>query len=222
MRGKVSQWNDDKGFGFIHPENNAERLFFHISSVKTQARRPLVGDTVLYDSKRDSQNRLRAEGVVIEGIVAKSHSRKKSTVPQNKPPKKTVLDYGLIFFLLGSLFAVAYVYFKTGSIESALPYGIPAVVSFLLVHRQKKPKEKKFSCARCKKIAEHDKRTIKAWNSGFLKLYCSSCHKKWLSENPARTLRAQPSNRAGGCLGILVILAVAPIIAVAGIYRWLA
>jgi len=57
MKGKVCQWQDEKGFGFIQPENGSEKLFFHISSVKTTARRPEVGDSVLYDPTRDSQNR---------------------------------------------------------------------------------------------------------------------------------------------------------------------
>ena len=31
MKGKICQWKDEKGFGFIQPENGGEKLFFHIS-----------------------------------------------------------------------------------------------------------------------------------------------------------------------------------------------
>jgi cold shock CspA family protein len=61
MKGKVSLWKDDKGFGFIQPDDGSEKLFFHVSNVKTDARRPQVGDSVLYESTRDSQQRLKAK-----------------------------------------------------------------------------------------------------------------------------------------------------------------
>ena len=35
MKGKIEQWIDDKGFGFIKPDNGSGKMFFHISSVKT-------------------------------------------------------------------------------------------------------------------------------------------------------------------------------------------
>ena len=61
MKGKITQWKDDKGFGFIVPDLGGEKIFFHISSVKNQVRRPQVADAVLYDVVRDSQGRLKAK-----------------------------------------------------------------------------------------------------------------------------------------------------------------
>lgn len=52
MRGKITQLKDDRGFGFIVPEDGGEKLFLHISAVKTQGRRPRVDDVVLYESAR--------------------------------------------------------------------------------------------------------------------------------------------------------------------------
>lgn len=87
MRGKITQWKDDKGFGFIVSEDGDEKLFFHISAVKTQGRRPQVGDAVLYESMRDSQDRPKAKAVVIEGVVSarKTYSKKRI---RTEPPKK--------------------------------------------------------------------------------------------------------------------------------------
>ncbi len=50
MKGKISQWHDDKGFGFIVSDDGDEKVFFHISSLKTSSRRPQVGDSVVYES----------------------------------------------------------------------------------------------------------------------------------------------------------------------------
>jgi len=220
MKGKISQWRGDKGFGFILPDDGTDKLFFHISSVKTRARRPKIGDSVLFESERDSRNRLRAKGIVIEG-VAQSTPHRKSKVVQTSPPKKNALDYVLIVLLLGSLIGVGFILFQSGSIENAVPYGIPAIVAVILLNRQKKPKEKKFSCARCRKIAEHDARTIKAWNNGSLKFYCRTCHQQWLNEHPAQ-LHETTLNRRGGCLGVLVLVAIVPIVAGVSLYQWFA
>ena len=68
MKGKICQWKDDKGFGFIDPDDGSEEVFFHVSSVKTNARRPMVGDAVVYELVRDPKKGLKAEGVVIAGV----------------------------------------------------------------------------------------------------------------------------------------------------------
>ncbi|MEP4534451.1 MAG: cold shock domain-containing protein, partial [Cyclobacteriaceae bacterium] len=87
MKGKISQWNDNKGFGFIQPEDGSEKLFFHVSSVKTSARRPKVGDSVLYESIRDSQQRLKAKGVVIEGVAKDLRSTSNKRAVRTEGPK---------------------------------------------------------------------------------------------------------------------------------------
>ena len=94
------------------------------------------------------------------------------------------------------------------------------LIAIALLNRQKKPKEKEFSCTRCKKIAGHDKRTIKAWNNGFLKLYCKACHLDWLAQQPSQTHYISASNQRGGCLGMTALLLVLPIVTGVGIHQW--
>ncbi|MES9852422.1 MAG: cold shock domain-containing protein [Candidatus Thiodiazotropha sp. L084R] len=40
-KGKISSWNDDKGFGFIVPLDGGNRTFVHIKAFANRARRPL-------------------------------------------------------------------------------------------------------------------------------------------------------------------------------------
>lgn len=59
-RGTLLSWNDEKGFGFIQPEDGSERLFVHISAMRGDSR-PQAGETVLFTRGADAQGRPLAE-----------------------------------------------------------------------------------------------------------------------------------------------------------------
>ena len=145
MRGKITQWKDDKGFGLIVSEEGGKKLFFHISAVKTQGRRPQVGDVVLYESMRDSQGRPKAKAVVIEGVVNEQKTYSKKRI-HTEPRKKDALDYVSIVLVILSLVGAAYSFFQTGHIENAIPFALILIVAVVLLNRQKKPKKKVCLC----------------------------------------------------------------------------
>jgi cold shock CspA family protein len=220
-KGNITQWNDEKGFGFIIANDGSEKVFFHISSVKASTRRPLVDDNVIYDSSLDSKGRLQAKAVVIEGMVAQSATSRKSQPIQVKPPRKSALDYLLILILLGCTGKTGWSIYQARVIDDAIaPYVILAIVAWFALNRQKKPKEKQFSCARCKAMVDFDSRTIQAWNNGFQKLYCGTCHQRWLHENPIQT-RNYSMGRDGGCLGVLCLLITVPVMAWVALFHWM-
>lgn len=220
MRGTIEQWKDDRGFGFIKPDDGAEKIFFHISSVKTKGRRPQTGDVVLFESIRDSSKRKKAKNVVIEGVISTGFSVAKSRPVTIEPPHKNALDYFLIFIGICSLAAAGAVYFRSGQFEQAWYYGIPAVIALFLLNRQKMPKEKSFNCYKCNKLTEFDKRTITAWNSGFTKLYCEPCHIEWLKANPYQE-ESLMKRKGIGCLGSLALAILLPVTGGLGFYFWL-
>jgi hypothetical protein len=91
-----------------------------------------------------------------------------------------------------------------------------------LLSRPKLPPQKSFKCARCSKVSLHNNRTVEAWRRGTKALFCDSCHKTWLNAQPSRTGSTRPQHaRAAapspnrGCLGVLVLLAVCPLVLVA-------
>ncbi len=91
LRGKLINWNDDKGFGFIQPADGSERLFVHISAVRGDAR-PEAGSTVYYVSGKDERGRPRAEHMRGEGlsidraaIRRKPRSSEKRAAGQQRP-----------------------------------------------------------------------------------------------------------------------------------------
>ena len=76
-KGKISSWNDGKGFGFITPVNGGKRLFIHIKAFNSPGRRPKEGDIVTYTLSSDKQGRPCATGATISGDKPVSKSNKK-------------------------------------------------------------------------------------------------------------------------------------------------
>lgn len=67
LKGKITQWDDEKGFGFIQPMLKGERIFIHIKALQNRARRPVIGEVVTYTVSQDSKGRLQAESVTFAG-----------------------------------------------------------------------------------------------------------------------------------------------------------
>ncbi len=68
--GSIINWDDEKGFGFIAPNNGTADVFLHFRAVADRARRPKVGDRVEYDLDHDVQQRPRAARALLRPSIA--------------------------------------------------------------------------------------------------------------------------------------------------------
>lgn len=69
-KGRITSWNDDKGFGFVSPLTGGERTFVHIKAFANRSRRPVEGDIVTYTVSADAQGRRCAQAATIAGVPA--------------------------------------------------------------------------------------------------------------------------------------------------------
>jgi uncharacterized membrane protein YsdA (DUF1294 family)/cold shock CspA family protein len=63
MAGRIVDWNDDKGFGFVVPNGGGDRTFVHVNAFARGSRRPVEGDVVSYLPGTDPRGRLNARQV---------------------------------------------------------------------------------------------------------------------------------------------------------------
>jgi uncharacterized membrane protein YsdA (DUF1294 family)/cold shock CspA family protein len=63
-KGRVSEWRDEQGFGFVTPSLGGERVFLHISAFRKRRRRPAANDLVTYELGFDERKRPRAINVL--------------------------------------------------------------------------------------------------------------------------------------------------------------
>lgn len=63
QQGRLTNWNDAKGFGFITPLSRGPRIFVHISQFQQRNRHPCLNDRLTYVIGSDEQGRLCAKEV---------------------------------------------------------------------------------------------------------------------------------------------------------------
>jgi cold shock CspA family protein len=67
-QGKITDWKDDRGFGFITPSGGGASVFVHISAFKKGQRRPAGNELVTYELLNDPGKGFRAQNVVFVGV----------------------------------------------------------------------------------------------------------------------------------------------------------
>lgn len=63
LAGRITDWKDDKGFGFVVPNGGGDRAFVHVNEFQRGSRRPVEGDLISYLPSPDSRGRLQAKQI---------------------------------------------------------------------------------------------------------------------------------------------------------------
>lgn len=67
-KGVLKTWKDDRGFGFIKPDDESDDLFIHISALQGMTRRPYRGDVIFYQVEHGNDGKSKAVNARIEGV----------------------------------------------------------------------------------------------------------------------------------------------------------
>lgn len=68
-RGRLTTWNDERGFGFLRPGDGGSDVFVHISGFPRDASRPEVGVGYRWDEARMDDGRIKAINVRPDSII---------------------------------------------------------------------------------------------------------------------------------------------------------
>jgi len=96
-QGRISNWKDEKGFGFITPNSGGGQVFVHISSFANRRRRPEGDEIVSYELKTDAKGRAQAECVAFVGETLPS------TSSSGKGKAALILAVGFLVFVAGEV-----------------------------------------------------------------------------------------------------------------------
>lgn len=124
LAGRITDWNDDKGYGFVLPVHGGARAFVHINEFQRGSRRPLVGDLISYLPSIDSRGRTNARQVRHAGQRIEA-PRTPSRVP------RAALGLGA---LLGGVAAAAFGLLPVGLVAI---YLVVSAVSYLMYRSDK-------------------------------------------------------------------------------------
>ena len=79
VKGKITSWKDEKGFGFITPNGGGKQIFVHIKAFNTRKKTPAVNQIVTYTVSTDKQGRLCAEKVTRAGELLSKNTKKRNS-----------------------------------------------------------------------------------------------------------------------------------------------
>jgi uncharacterized membrane protein YsdA (DUF1294 family)/cold shock CspA family protein len=79
--GRLHDWNDARGFGFVTPNGGGDRAFVHMRAFERGARRPADGDLLSYEVTLDTRGRRNAAAVRFAGAKAPAPRARPTSMP---------------------------------------------------------------------------------------------------------------------------------------------
>lgn len=128
-RGIISDWNEEKGFGFIAPSSGAKSIFFHIKDYSHRHKRPLKSLKVQFIRSTDPKGRLCA----IDVVPLTGHKKNIRELKQKFISLIIFISFSAILYYLYKL--------KLVPLELIYLYAFMSAVAFLMYAKDKSAAE---------------------------------------------------------------------------------
>lgn len=105
--GELTEWNDERGFGFIAVDGETERLFVHVKAIRSSHARPQAGDRLSFETGIGREGRPAAVDVAIAGAVPRARVPTGKGRPERRSGLNTSRPLGALVLLLMLMGAIA-------------------------------------------------------------------------------------------------------------------
>ncbi len=123
-QGKITNWNDDKGFGFVEPNGGGDKAFVHIKSFVRRKRRPVNGNVITYQQVKDNTGRFRAEKVEFPRTAKLAKNTQKKTRLFGSIMTALFCLFLIVITLMGKLPLIILVGYIAVSLITFLAYAV--------------------------------------------------------------------------------------------------
>ncbi|MDR9778129.1 cold shock domain-containing protein, partial [Rhizobium hidalgonense] len=119
QQGILKQWNIEKGFGFIRPDDGGKDIFIHISTFPKDGVAPRLGEKIRYDISADQNGKpkavaierldvtpIKSDSPIKSNASIRRNSNRNHRSQANKSPSIVPLFIGLLVMI--GVFYTAY------------------------------------------------------------------------------------------------------------------
>ncbi|MEG0486874.1 MAG: DUF1294 domain-containing protein [Acinetobacter sp.] len=100
-QGRLVEWFDDKGYGFIQPNDEAkDRVFLHIKDFAQKGPRPIVGCALEYVVQLDGQRFKAKQVTYLKANQAKKLSKASNSVETQSPSKLQPMQILCVIYIV--------------------------------------------------------------------------------------------------------------------------
>ncbi|HSI38669.1 MAG TPA: cold shock domain-containing protein [Methylotenera sp.] len=101
QQGKVIKWVDDKGYGFVTVDSQAEQVFVHVSAFPKGQGRPIIGEAITFEIAIDAKKGMQAYNVLYLNRVVRTRNQPQTTSIKKQ---RNYSIFGLLFLIISGYF----------------------------------------------------------------------------------------------------------------------